>query len=435
MRIIYGLTLGSFYFIIFVRSYKISKDIFSPLCFFSFMQFIAYVPGIMFFENHMGIELDEINTFFVFVAQILVAFFTWLGIRICKCLTNHNSHCTIEQKNVKSITFIGLVLYMLGLFSTIYFIVSVGGVHYIITHPQLNYARGNSYLMSLQNLMVIGILCLFGSNKKPSNLAIFITFGIYVLTIVIFTKRAPIIHALLLILMAYNYRVRNIKPTDFFKPTVLFLVFLSILLIVSLPMLRNPLAFGVDVSFWDIFVEGIHRIDKVFEEYSFTSRDAFVYTNYHLDNMYYGRTLINFLTAPLPSSVFPWKPPVDDGIYLANFVAGYYILPPANVYPIHNSFPFSSQGSMYANFGIIGLVIGAVILGIIYEYFYMLLKDTEYNIFTIFVYHTIINTLALSSKNITQTIIPIGLLIISFKIFTGIKLKKRRTKIELGGNY
>jgi hypothetical protein len=90
---------------------------------------------------------------------------------------------------------------------------------------------------------------------------------------------------------------------------------------------------------------------------------------------------------------------------------------------------------MYANFGIIGLVIGAVILGIIYEYFYMLLKDTEYNIFTIFVYHTIINTLALSSKNITQTIIPIGLLIISFKIFTGIKLKKRRTKIELGGNY
>jgi hypothetical protein len=235
--------------------------------------------------------------------------------------------------------------------------------------------------------------------------------------------------------MAYNYRVRNIKPTDFFKPTVLFLVFLSILLIVSLPMLRNPLAFGVDVSFWDIFVEGIHRIDKVFEEYSFTSRDAFVYTNYHLDNMYYGRTLINFLTAPLPSSVFPWKPPVDDGIYLANFVAGYYILPPANVYPIHNSFPFSSQGSMYANFGIIGLVIGAVILGIIYEYFYMLLKDTEYNIFTIFVYHTIINTLALSSKNITQTIIPIGLLIISFKIFTGIKLKKRRTKIELGGNY
>lgn len=427
MRIIYGLSLGILFLLVFVKSYRINKDIFSPLCFFSLMQFIAYVPGIMFFEKHYGIYLDETNTFWVFLIEIIVILFIWLGVR----LYNTNAKVSdfyyhIKQRTNINMTLVGLTLFIIGFIATIYYIYLSGGISYIIENTQKDYAAGRSYLLSLQSLMIMGIVCFYKSKKKYNNLMVVITFSIFVLTVVIFTRRAPIIEGLLLLVMAYNYKIKRLKLATFLKPKNIILILFFSIIVVLLPTLRNPLGFYNYLSFLDMFKEGWFTLNTIFEEYSFVSRDAFVYSNYNLNNMYYGRTIINILTAPLPSSIFSWKPPVDDGMYLANFMRGYYVLPPTNIFPIINSMPFSSQGSMYANFGIIGVIIGSLLMGIIYAHSYRILKDTQYNVFMILIYKTIIYKLALSSKNIVQTLIFIVLLFISFKVLTGLKLVRKK---------
>lgn len=427
MRIIYGLSLGILFLLVFVKSYRINKDIFSPLCFFSLMQFIAYVPGIMFFEKHYGIYLDETNTFWVFLIEIIVILFIWLGVKLYNTNAKiSNFYYHIKQRTNINMTLVGLTLFIIGFIATIYYIYLSGGISYIIGNTQKDYAAGRSYLLSLQSLMIMGIVCFYNSKKRNNSLLVIIAFSIFALTVAIFTRRAPIIEGLLLLVMAYNYKIKRLRLATFLKPKNILLILFFSIIVVLLPTLRNPSGFYSYLSFLDMFKEGWLTVNTIFEEYSFVSRDAFVYTNYNLNNMYYGRTIINILTAPLPSSIFSWKPPVDDGMYLANFMRGYYVLPPTNILPIINSMPFSSQGSMYANFGIIGVIIGSLLMGIIYAHSYRILKNTKYNVFMILIYKTIIYKLALSSKNIVQTLIFIVLLFISFKVLTGLKLVRKK---------
>lgn len=431
MRIIYGSVLAILYSISFAWSYRVTKDVFSPMCFFPFMQLVAYVPGIMFFDAHLGVYLDEVNTFYVFVVQIAVLFFTCMGVAIYNANTKGRSfHYEITQVRTRNMTWVGLVLYVTGLIAMSYFIHTSGGISCILTNTQIEYATGRSYLWSLHKLMVIGILCFFQSRKKPSMVLLTTTFLTYACTIIIFTKRAPILEALLVIIMAWHYRVKKLRIVDFLRPRTALIALMVAILVVALPTLRNPLGFSTYHSRAEFLGEGWRHIDNIFREYSFVSRDAFVYSNYDVNNMYFGRTIINLVAAPLPSSVFNWKPPVDDGIYLANFINGHYVCPPSKDYPIENSIPFSSQGSMFANFGIAGVVAGSLLMGIMYARSYAILRDTNYHVLAIFTYQTIMYKFGLSAKNVIQTLTVIVLGTVFFGVFTGSRIRKRRIQIE-----
>lgn len=430
MRIIFGLILGFMYIMVFISSYKKNNDVFSPLCFFSFMQFVSYVPGIMFFKKHLGIDLELINTFYVFLSQVIILLITTFVINMYdNRVKSKNSLYHIKHREGINMDFIGIVLFGLGLIASVYFIHISGGVRYILSNTNNDYFSGRSYLYSLQQLMVIGMLFFFSRKVKINFFLVFVTFLIYSGIQIIFTKRAPIMEAFMLLVFASNYRNKRIQIKSLFKPQILILIFTFTLIIITLPVLRNPAGFSTYSSPFAMISESVKNSGRIFEEYSYTSRDAFVYTHYNTDNFYYGRSFLNFFTAPLPSSLFPWKPPVDDGVYLANYVGGYYISPPSNQYPINNSFPFSSQGSMYANFGILGIIYGSILISLLYAYIYRVLKESDYDIFMIFIYQIVIYKFAFSSKNITQSLIMIVLIMIAFKIFSGIRL----TKVKSGG--
>lgn len=429
MRIVFGLLLGVVYILSFFKSYRMTKDIFSPMSFFSAIQFIGYVPGIMLFDSHLGVDLDEQNTFIVFLMQVIVLIFTWLGTQAYRSATAKRTfRYSIETKVKRHLTFAGIVMYAIGFLSLLFFIYLHGGLAYIVTHTQISYGDGMSYLLSLQNLMVVGMLCFWGYRRRPNPLLLIPGFILYAAGMIIFTKRAPILEALLLLVMGYNYRTKRLRVRDFLSPKALTLILMFSVLVVTLPKMRTAAGFNVTTK--DLLLGGMRQVSAVFEEFSYVSRDAFVYTHYGIDNMYCGRTIVNLITAPLPSRLFRWKPPVDDGVYLANYVYGHYVLPPTNVYPIQNSYPFSSQGSMYANFLLPGVMMGALLTGFIYQCLYRFLKDTEYHVLSIFLYQMVIYKFGLSAKNMTQTIVPIVLAVLAFSALAGLRVRRCRIQEE-----
>jgi len=426
MRVSYGVVLGVLYLCSFWVSYRATKDFFSPLCFFSILQGIAYIPGIVFFDTHLNVELGDANCFIVLIMQMLVLLLTWLGIAFYRNTHARRAtyHYAIMQKRT-NMTLVGVGLYVIGFTAMVGFIQAAGGLRYVLEHPMMNHAQGLSYLWSMNQLMVIGMLCFWGSERPPNAMLTTVTFLVFAVMIGVFTKRAPILEALLVLAMARHYRRARLRVRDFLRPQALTIVLLCSLLVVILPRLRGSSGFDIAA----IRDSSIAIVD-VFEEFSFISRDAFVYTHYTVENMYYGRTLLNLLAAPLPSRLFSWKPPTDDGIYLANFIRGDYVAPPSRELPFWSSVPFSSQGSLYANFGILGVIIGSLMTGMIYEHAYTVLKEARFHISMIYIYYVVMYKFAFSSKNITQCLIAVGLAAIAFRVFAGIKLVKRRVHPE-----
>ena len=67
-----------------------------------------------------------------------------------------------------------------------------------------------------------------------------------------------------------------------------------------------------------------------------------------------------------------------------------------------SSLPLETFGSMYANFGVIGLFIGMTILGVIYGYSYRKMKRNSYSLFSVVIYTQIIFTFQLSTLRMFQ---------------------------------
>lgn len=121
-------------------------------------------------------------------------------------------------------------------------------------------------------------------------------------------------------------------------------------------------------------------------------------------SLWLGKSFLGLITAIIPSSLFPGKPPVDDGTYLYSICKGRTdIVPPMPFNQLNgSSLPLETFGSMYANFGVIGLFIGMTILGVIYGYSYRKMKRNSYSLFSVVIYTQIIFTFQLSTLRMFQ---------------------------------
>ncbi|MGQ7112601.1 hypothetical protein ACUOFC_34980, partial [Escherichia sp. TWPC-MK] len=68
-----------------------------------------------------------------------------------------------------------------------------------------------------------------------------------------------------------------------------------------------------------------------------------------LQNVWLGKSYLDLFKAPLPRSIYPEKPPVDDGMYIRTIAEGYNVTPSRPVQELYaSSWPPETLGSMYA---------------------------------------------------------------------------------------
>lgn len=424
----YGIVLLLVLLFVITISYQVTRDFFSPLCFFSVLQILRYVPYLC-GENYEELTFQTLtyqNTFPTFLFELLALFSVAFGYLLANSFIKirhktFSSHISVPEYNQKSILF----LFVLGMIGRIAIIKFAGGFSVIVGNNAAAYSKldtGTGYLYLLSDFSIVAcmmqlsnvVFCIKNKIKRKTakSIILLITMSVlYIFTFIIFTSRSPILELILYMVFGVNYLFRRFRAKDLFNVKTIFIVVFALAIIVVLPMIR--------VSNYDDSANTKSLMWRFFDQFTIVGRDTFVYNHFGKNQTYwYGRSYLGLFTSFIPSAVFPSKPPVDDGIYLSNLIYGYKVLPPVSdsYLNVKYSIPFSTSGLAYANFGVFGIIFANIILGIAFSFGYKYVK-TNKTPFAVLIYAFLLYQLELTTLSIVQTMMPILICVISYLLF------------------
>ena len=429
-----------------IFSRKKSRDIASPYNLFTFLYFFNIVIPIILYINidskeflskiHIknAVEDNEIYITYVILQTIsyyLVVFGMNLKIKSFnpKLMKNYKSFNYLKYK------YTGIMLWIIGVLSFFKIMSQVGGIKYFFTHLQFRtiLMRNIDFLSWILPFLNYGVLLIVYShkgNKKPITLKIFMLAILSGLMSGLGGRKA-LIMLLIEVLLLSHYCVKSINVKKLLKLKYIFLIiciYIFFILMVKFRVegaveefLKNPFLFALNSN------EGFL---KTIKKESYVAYYMALIKYFQTNSFWKGKTFLGLVTAIIPSSIFPNKPPVDDGTYLYSICLGRTdIMPPMPFNKLNgSSLPLETFGSMYCNFGVIGLFLGMTLLGIVYKYFYQKMKNSSYNFFYVIMYIQVIFTFHLSTLRVFQIfLIMIQLYIITFIV--------KKLKIKKGRNY
>lgn len=429
MREIVGL-IAILPFITWLLTHKRYKDIAAPYNLFTFLYIINIMLPIFTYINidststiresyiRKAISSDSIFCEYVVLQTIcyyLVIFGTKLRIR--KSSENLEEYNTYSEENVavanirgqEKYKYIGIVIWAIGFVAFIKIMNQVGGIYYFFTHLQFRTSLTRdidfwSWLLPFVDYGVLFIIYSYKGTEKRLNIKIILLIIISGLMSGL-GGRKDLIILFIEALLLYHYTIKKIDIKRFFKMRYILLVIALYLFFVLMSkfrtegaaeaFLQNPLAFTKDSS------KGIF---ETIQSESYVSFFMTIIDYFKTHALWLGRSFIGLVTAIIPSSLYPGKPPVDDGTYLYSICQGRSdIVPPMPFSQLNgSSYPLETFGSMYGNFGLMGLFLGMIVLGGIYGYAYRKMKKNSYDLFSVVIYTQIIFTFQLSTLRFFQ---------------------------------
>lgn len=435
MRLICGIFIGLLLAIIFIWNYRKNMDFFHPLCFYSIMQFLRYVPTMISGDVDTAVSITEDGVFLLMVMETITILCVCVGFQLKVYLGSPPREVKMVGKYNNHKLLFGCIFFSIGVLTRIIFIVQKGGLQYILSNiaSKVELVTGSGYLLAFGNYMTYGICFILSyliQEKKVRYPIVIILplLGIDIFLFAFMSDRTAVMRSLMMIFMVYHYQHKKFVLRSIFKPQIMVGIAGVILFIVGMPLLRNKDGFDAYGNMRELLLAAVGEIGTLFYWFSYAGRDIFIYEHYNLNNYWLGANIINFLCAIIPASVWSEKPPVDEGYYLSNVIAGYDISPPSNDYVFKSSYPFSNQGIMYTNFGLIGLICGSVLLGIIYRYAYDVLKTSRYNVVLIIVMQVILYNFSFTSHDMVNVLYLCGYILIPLFIFGGCRLKIIKNK-------
>jgi oligosaccharide repeat unit polymerase len=442
MRLCYGIILLIILTFLFALSYKSESDLFSPLCVFSILTILRYVPNIISKGYESFTYLNEEDTYYTFCFELLSIFSVLVGylISISFNMNREKRYVQIEKytayKNGKRAVseWQVMLFYCIGIGARVLLIYKSGGVKYVVANMGTSYAgirEGTGYIFFVSNCAIIAIMLQMylmfevrGKNIKiyiHRRNALIAMVVLYCGSYLIYSSRSPVFELMLYLLFGYNYLSRRIKISFIFRPIIMLGLVLAVFIIVAMPIFRNGSSIG-KISFGGV-------VSDFFSEFSYVGRDTFVYQYFSTHEHWFGKNYVSLFTSFIPSTIYKSKPPNDDGIYLLNIMRGNEVVPPTSrdklIY--FYSCPFSTPGIMYANFGIVGLLLGNFFVGWLYAKTYIKAKNSH-DIMNIIVYLLVVYSLELSTLSILQTINP---LLVSYIVYWIVAQKRKRIKIVI----
>lgn len=315
----------------------------------------------------------------------------------------------------------GVIFTIIGFFDFALIIQRAGGFGYFFSHLQLRsiILRDMDFLSWLLIFLHYGPLLIVysmrGQNKK-------ITIWHFILIILAgfmcgLGGRKTMIIMLIEMIVVYHFTVRKITIKDVLKPRTILIFILVLLYFTVMVRLRGEGALDTFLTNPFDFVRGNNkRITSIITGESYVTYYMTVIEHFKSHALWLGRSFLGLLTAFIPSSLYPAKPPVDDGMYLYSICLGRDdIIPPMATRSLNlSSYPIETFGSMYANFGIIGLLIGMFILGRIINRSYRRLEKRNYRVVDIIVYIQVLFAFELSTLRMFQlfeVIVMLGVIV------------------------
>ncbi|GIW68011.1 MAG: hypothetical protein KatS3mg096_879 [Candidatus Parcubacteria bacterium] len=441
--------LSILFSIIFFITVKINKkyidyqnDIFNPVNIITFLSFISTVPYlILVFLNPRVIQIDvyreiqnDFETAFLWFGIVYLVGFVSLiaGLRNKKINIIIRKYpkfiAKIDSRKLKTAIFSS---FLIGIMSFILIISIIGGFSTIISNltRRVELFAGYGYLMSLISLLMMGNYLLIYSLKfhssKLKKIIILLLIVITGLILSFYGGRKLFIHLIIFSILVNHYCVKRYNSFSFNKVFIVFLFLIPYF--IAMPLIRssdNPYKYFLNINY---LIQDIkENSESLITHLSYIDQYVFITHHFNISNYFYGSSFLDLFFAPIPSSIYKDKPPIDEGVYVRQIALGYQIKPPMPLQEIQNkrlsaSWPVETLGNMYMNFGILGVIIGMYLLGLLIKLFYLNAKLVNFNLLPLLIYIYSVIGLQISNLRIVSFLITTIVLFFFIFLFFGIK--------------
>ncbi|WP_368895041.1 O-antigen polymerase [Priestia megaterium] len=427
-----------------IRWRKQGGEIFAPRMVAFFFLIITTIPYLFTISGNNfiiyplilnKIGLNNLNQSIAYFALILVigslSLLLGLKVPLIEKFTKVPVIARIESE--KRYLFAFFITFGLGFSGYLLFLQQVGGFNSLVTNLNIRaqLTAGNGYIMSFtSSLLMMSIVCYICSFRFKKTFLKYLFLILLVLCVAFilssFGGRKQTLQLIAFCLIAWHYGVKRFKRIPI---KIWLMVPFLLIYIIAIPILRSPAGVDYYINTPGALIEEIgDNTGKLTQQISYVDNYLLIFNHFSINNIWLGRSFIDLLYSPIPSSIFPNKPPGDEGVYLQTILRNWYVevkpsMPFKELYP--SSFPSETLGTMYMNFWIPGIVVGMFLLGVIYKLAYYYMRRSNYNGFSIMVYCFIMLNFHLSNLRIAQTLMSIIIILFFFIIlFPGKKIVK-----------
>lgn len=318
------------------------------------------------------------------------------------------------------------------------FLSQVGGLSHLLLNLErrTTFTAGAGYLLALLNLLSFAIVILVYSMRTRRSLPKWVFTGALMLVAAaMFSSlggRKSTILIFVAVLFVWHYGVRPLRRIGWRQ---LLMPLGLIPYFVLMPVLRSPGGVAHFAQHPGELVDEVTRnLAVVVTDLSYVDTYLFVTSHFSVDNVWVGRSYLDLLKAPVPSTVDTAKPPMDDGVYVRTLAEGLRAEPGMAFSELfYSSWPPETLGATYMNFWLPGVVAGMFVLGAIYRLSYAYMRRSGYSVFSILLYVHFVVSFQLSNLRIVQALVYLALTTTFFGVFFGLRRATvRRGRVVAG---
>ena len=230
------------------------------------------------------------------------------------------------------------------------------------------------------------------------------------LTYILNGGRSQLIVFIISILCFYNFWFKkvNLLSVKYIPLYLLMLVF-----ILAFQLLRFEETRELSSSMM------IDNFSSVFDSMAYIKTQILIETYFDRHEFWFGKVYTFLVYLFVPRSIMPNKPFIDEGVYIYNMIDNKGNL--LDNLDLVNSWPPYTSGIGYANFGIIGVIIGAIILAYIHSFLYRKILKNNFPVFQMILYIYIILKFQLTIfylANVVYLMIQLYLFAFVFNFFS-----------------
>jgi hypothetical protein len=319
-----------------------------------------------------------------------------------------------------------LVTFCLGMAGYALFLAKIGGLTrlWMLLYNRTLITGGTGYLYLAYSLLFtfFGVLLAYSLRFRRS-LARRAAVGVGLLLVVVVLAstggRTGAIFALFFALLTVHYGVRPVRrlvtPGTVLVGAVLF-VFILIM-----PLFRTTGATARYLERPELLLrDGFRGVRQVVPQFSIADEGMVIVRYFTPDRLWWGASYLDLLSAPIPRTLIPDKPPVDEGVYLMAITHGHDVRPsmPARQLPV-TAWPMGNW-VMYMNFGLPGFVAAMFLSGAMVAAAYRYMQLGGYTPMGVYLYGFVATGgFSLSNLGLVTMIITFGFTALVFGLLFG----------------
>ncbi len=305
----------------------------------------------------------------------------------------------------------GYFFYLLGVIGFVMVMSKTGGIVYFLSNigRRIEMIKDLDFETKLLSLLNYAPLILVYSKRWTKDKIRLLDIILIVLAglMVGLGGRKALIMLLIESVAIYHFVVKPIKIKRFLNVKVISISCMVLIFFTTYSKLRRPGAFDEfvkdPIGFYLMSNEGGLTNSLVSESYVPFYVSIVDYFDKH--DKWEGASFFSLPSAFIPSSFYPNKPPVDDGMYLYSIAHGTNVHPPMPTRELDgSSWPLETFGAMYANFGSVGVILGMLLLGCVISYSFKRMVLSNYQFKYVILYIVTLFTFEISTLRIVQLV-------------------------------